>query len=430
MKRQIEKVGLLGSGVMGMGISAHLAAAGLEVVMLDIVPPELSDEDKKKGITVDDPDFRNRFAAGALARALKQNPQSGPFLHRDDAELITIGNFEDHAHLLKECVAKNWNKQAIISTNTSGIPLREISEKMKPEMKKVFLGTHFFNPVRFMHLLEVIPFKETDKKVVSFIADFCEKRLGKGIVYGKDTPNFIANRIGVAGMIGTINLMQELGMKIDETDQIFGTPLGRPKSALFRTADMAGLDTLVHVAHNTTQYVKPGEAKKYFTLPEWIEGMVEKNLLGNKTGSGFYKRIDKKTFKIIDPETLEYVDQSGEKFESLKLSGFTADVGTRIKNVIKGEGRESQFAKRAIYDQLIYAAERVGEICDSVLGSRRAWPTWKPGATRSPRSSRTSGRPMSRASTRRRPARSTITTSRRRIISRSRKAKMSSIWST
>jgi 3-hydroxyacyl-CoA dehydrogenase len=387
MKRHVSKVGVLGSGVMGMGITAHLAGAGLEVVMLDIVPPDLSEEDKKKGITVDAPDFRNRFAAGALAKALKENPQSGPFLHRDDAELITVGNFEDHADLLKGCdwiievvvenlkikqnvmkmVEKNWNKEAILSTNTSGIPLKEISEKMKPEMKKVFLGTHFFNPVRFMHLLEVIPFKETDRKVVEFIADFCEKRLGKGVVYGKDTPNFVANRIGVAGMIGTINLMLELGMKIDETDQIFGTPLGRPKSALFRTADMVGLDTLVHIAHNTTQYVKPEEARKYFTLPKWIEGMVEKKYLGNKTGSGFYRKLDKRTFKIIDPETLDYVDQSGEKFESLALSGFITDVGERIKSVVNGEGRESQFAKRAIYDQLVYAAERVGEICDSVV---------------------------------------------------------------
>jgi 3-hydroxyacyl-CoA dehydrogenase len=156
-------------------------------------------------------------------------------------------------------------------------------------------------------------------------------------------------------------------MKIDETDQIFGAPLGRPKSALFRTADMVGLDTLVHIAHNTTQYVKPDEARKYFTLPKWIEGMVEKKYLGNKTGSGFYKKLDKRTFKIIDPETLDYVDQSGEKFESLALSGFITDVGERIKSVVNGEGRESQFAKRAVYDQLAYAAERVGEICDSVV---------------------------------------------------------------
>jgi 3-hydroxyacyl-CoA dehydrogenase len=387
MKRQIRKVGVLGSGVMGMGIAAHLAGAGLEVVMLDIVPPNLSEEDEKKGITKDNPNFRNRFAAGALARALRENPQSGPFLHSDDAELIFAGNFEDHAHRLKECdwiievvvedlkikrsvmkmVEKNWNKKAVVSTNTSGIPLREIAEKMKPEFKKVFLGTHFFNPVRFMHLLEIIPFKETDRKLIEFMADFCETRLGKGVVYGKDTPNFVANRIGVAGMIGTMNLMMEQGMKIDETDQIFGVPLGRPKSALFRTADMVGLDTLVHIAHNTTSYVKPDEARKYFTLPKWVEGMVEKKYLGNKTGSGFYKRLDKRAFKIIDPETLQYVDPSGEKFQSLALSGFIPDVGERIKSVVGGQGREAAFAKKAVYDQLLYAAERIPEIADRVV---------------------------------------------------------------
>jgi 3-hydroxyacyl-CoA dehydrogenase len=387
MKRQIRKVGVLGSGVMGMGIAGHLAGAGLEVVMLDIVPPKLSEEDEKKGITKDNPDFRNRFAAGALARALRENPQSGPLLHSDDAELISVGNFEDHAFRLKECdwiievvvedlkikrtvmkvVEKNWNKKAVVSTNTSGIPLREIAEKVKPELKKVFLGTHFFNPVRFMHLLEIIPFKETDRKVVEFMAGFCETRLGKGVVFGKDTPNFVANRIGVAGMIGTMNLMMEQGMKIDETDQIFGIPLGRPKSALFRTADMVGLDTLVHIAHNTTSYVKPEEARKYFTLPKWVEGMTEKKYLGNKTGSGFYKRVDKKTFKVIDPETLEYGDPSGEKFQSLALSGFIPDVGERIKSVVNGEGREAEFAKKAVYDQLLYAAERIPEIADRVV---------------------------------------------------------------
>jgi 3-hydroxyacyl-CoA dehydrogenase len=387
MKRQIKKVAVLGSGVMGMGIAAHLAGAGLKVVMLDIVPPKLSDEDVKKGVTVENPDFRNRFPAGAMAKALKENPQAGPFLHPDDAEAITIGNFEDHAKLLKECdwiievvtedlkikqnvvkmVEKNWNGEAVFSTNTSGIPLHEIAEKMKPELKKVFMGTHFFNPVRFMHLLEIIPAKDTDKKVAKFMADFCEKRLGKGIVWGKDTPNFVANRIGVAGIIGTINMMAEHGITIDEADQIFGAPMGRPKSALFKTADLVGLDTLVHIAHNTVKNVKEDEAKKFFTLPKWIEGMVEKKYLGNKTGGGFYKKLDRKTTKVIDPATLEYVDKAGEKFQSLGLAAFIPDTGQRVKTVIAGEGRESKFAKRALYEQLIYSAERIPEIADSIV---------------------------------------------------------------
>ncbi len=384
MKKQIKKAAVLGSGVMGMGIAAHLAGAGIEVELLDIVPPQLSPEDERKGVTTDNPAFRNRFAAGAITKALKA--KQSPFFVKDDADLVRPGNFEDHAARLKECdwiievvvedlsikqkvfkmVEKHWNKEAIISTNTSGLPLKEISAKLKDDTKKYFLGTHFFNPVRFMHLLEIIPMKETKKDVVKFMADFCEKVLGKGIVYGKDTPNFVANRIGVAGMIGTINLMEELGMKIDEADQIFGAPMARPKSALFKTADLVGLDTLVHVAHNTAGRVKAPEAERYFTLPAWIEKMVEKGLLGNKVQGGFYKRLDKRLFHVIDPETLEYKEKDGEKFANLPMFAFIADPGERVKAVINSEGKVGEFAKKATYEQLIYAADRVPEIANSI----------------------------------------------------------------
>jgi 3-hydroxyacyl-CoA dehydrogenase len=384
MKRVIKKAAVLGSGVMGMGIAAHLAGAGIEVALLDIVPGKLSDEDAKKGVTRENKEFRNRFAVNAMQKALKD--KQSPFFTKDDAELIRAGNFEDDAGLLKDCdwiievvvedlkikqsvmkmVEKNWNGSAIISTNTSGLPLHEISAKMKPEMKKHFLGTHFFNPVRFMYLLEIIPMKETKKEIVKFMAEFCEKELGKGIVYGKDTPNFVANRIGVAGMIGAMNLMMEMGIKIDEADQIFGLPMGRPKSAMFRTADMVGLDTLVHIAHNTAGRVDKDEAKRYFTLPSYIEEMVKRGLLGNKTGSGFYKRVDKKKSLVIDPQTLDYKDPDGEKFANLGMALFIADLGSRIKAVINGEGRAAEFAKKATFEQLIYAAERVPEIADTV----------------------------------------------------------------
>lgn len=385
MKREIKKVAVLGSGVMGIGIAAHLAGAGLQVVLLDIVPPELTEDDRKKGVTTEDPAFRNRFATGAIERALKA--KQSPFFSPSDAELIRPGNFEDHAHLIQECdwiievvvedlkikqnvmkmVEKNWNGKAIISTNTSGLPLSEIAAKLPSGMKKHFLGTHFFNPVRFMYLLEIIPMKETKKEIVKFMAGFCEKELGKGIVFGKDTPNFVANRIGVGGMIGAINLMVQLGFKIDEADQIFGTPLGRPKSAMFRTADMVGLDTLVHIAHNTAKRVDPKEAEKYFVLPEFIEKMAEKKLLGDKTGSGFYKRVDKKKNLVIDPATLEYKEADGEKFQELGLVAFIADPAERIKAVVNSEGRVGEFARKALFDQLIYAAERVPEIADTIV---------------------------------------------------------------
>jgi len=379
MKRTIKKVAVLGSGVMGTGIAAHLAGAGLDVVLLDIVPPDLPEEQKA------DKKARNKFPLGNLEKALKA--KQSPFFSKADANLITAGNFEDDAKLLKGCdwiievvvedlkikqkvmkmVEKNWNGSAIISTNTSGIPLHQIAEKLPDDMKKHFLGTHFFNPVRFMLLLEIIPMKETKKDVAQFMADFCEKKLGKGIVWGKDTPNFVANRIGVAGMIGTINLMMEMGMKIDEADQIFGVPMGRPKTALFKTADLVGLDTLVHIAHNTAKLVSEDEARRFFTLPAWIEGMVEKKLLGDKTGSGFYKKIDKKTRLVIDPATLEYKPADGEKFSNLGMLAFIADPGARAKAMINSEGRAAEFAKRATYEQLIYSAERIPEIADTIL---------------------------------------------------------------
>jgi len=385
MKRQIKKAAVLGSGVMGMGIAAHLAGAGIEVVLLDIVPPELTEDDKKKGITTDKPAFRNRFATNAIQAALKA--RQSPFLSKDDVELVTPGNFEDHAKLLMDCdwiievvvenlpikqkvmkmVEKNWNKSAIISTNTSGLPLKEIAEKLNPETKKHFLGTHFFNPVRFMYLLEIIPMKETKKEIVTFIAEFCENVLGKGVVFGKDTPNFVANRLGVAGTIGTANMMEEIGMTIDEVDQIFGVPMAHPKSAIFRTSDMVGIDTLVHIAHNTAGRVPPKEAEKYFTLPTWIEKMVEKRLLGDKSGSGFYKRVDKKKSLVIDPDTLEYKEKDGEKFDALAMAAFTADPAERVKSVIGGDDRASKFARQATFDQLLYAAERVSTIADNVV---------------------------------------------------------------
>ena len=385
MKREIKKTAVLGSGVMGMGIAAHLAGAGIEVVLLDIVPPGLTEADKKKGITTDNPSFRNRFATNAIQAALKS--KQSPFLSKDDAALVKPGNFEDHMKLLKDCdwiievvvedlkikqkvmkmVEKNWNKNAIIATNTSGLPLKEIAEKLKPETKKHFLGTHFFNPVRYMYLLEIIPMKETKKEIVNFIFEFCENVLGKGVVFGKDTPNFVANRLGVAGTIGTTNMMNEMGMTIDETDQIFGVPMAHPKSAIFRTSDMVGIDTLVHIAHNTAGRVPPKEAEKYFTLPAWIEKMVEKGLLGDKSGSGFYKRVDKKKSLVIDPDTLEYKEKDGEKFEAMAWAAFVADPAERIKNVISGGDRASRFARKATFDQLIYTAERVSKIADNVV---------------------------------------------------------------
>ncbi len=390
MKREIKKVAVLGSGVMGMGIAGHMAGAGLDVVLLDIVPPELGNDDKKKGLTKDSPAFRNKFPQTAVRKALKA--RQSPFMEKADADRIQIGNFDDNLDMLKDCdwiievvvenlkiknnlfkkIKKVWNGTAIISSNTSGIPIKDMAAAMTPKMKKNFLGTHFFNPVRFMHLLELIPTKETSRDVVADLAEFCSDTLGKGIVYAKDTPNFVANRIGVGGMIRAIKLMLELGLNIQEIDQVMGPPMGRPKSAMFRTADLVGIDTLVHIAHNTYDMVKQKEAEAYFTLPDFIEKMVEKGWLGNKAGQGFYKREEKKKFVAIDPETLDYTVGKAPKNQALGMVAFEQDPGKRIKKTIEIEGKLGEFAWKVFADGCIYAAERVPEIANRIIEVDRA----------------------------------------------------------
>jgi len=384
-KREIKCAAVLGAGVMGAQIAAHLASAGIKVCLLDIVPPELTEEDKKKGLTEQSPEFRNKFALKGLEGQLKAR-QSG-FMTKEDAQRVKVGNFEDNLEWLKECdwiievvvenlkikqdlfkkVKKYWNKQAIISTNTSGIRIREIAEVMPAEMQTHFLGTHFFNPVRFMHLLEIIPHPKTKKEIVEFMCWFCERELGKGVVIAKDTPNFIANRIGVGGMIYAVRAMLELGLKIEEVDMVMGPPMGRPKSALFRTADMVGLDTLVHIAHNTAPLVKSKEAEEFFTLPEFIEKMVEKGLLGNKAGKGFYQRIEKKKFLVIDPESLEYREQAPEKSDALAMVQFESDPAKRLKAVVNLPDKYGQFAWKVFTGLSIYSAEKVGEIAKTIV---------------------------------------------------------------
>lgn len=384
-QREIKRAAVLGAGVMGSQIAAHLASAGLEVCLLDIVPPRMTEEDQKKGVKVEDKAFRNRFAQKGLDAQLKSK-QSG-FMARSDGERVKVGNFEDNLDWLKSCdfileavvedlkikqelfakVKNYWNGEAIVATNTSGIPLKQIASALNPELQKYFIGIHFFNPVRYMHLCEVIPWAKTRKDVVEFMAEFVERELGKGVVLAKDTPNFVANRVGVGGLIYAMRVMAEMGLRIEEVDSVMGPPMGRPKSAMFRTADMVGLDTLVHIAHNTAAAVSKDEAEKYFALPGFIEKMVEKKLLGNKTDGGFYKRIDKKTFKVIDPKSCGYVDQGGEKSDKLGLLMFEKDVGKRIKGVVNMEDKFGKFAWKVFAGSSIYAAEKLGEICDSIL---------------------------------------------------------------
>ncbi|MGD1999755.1 MAG: 3-hydroxyacyl-CoA dehydrogenase family protein, partial [Desulfobacterales bacterium] len=295
--KKIRKAAVIGSGVMGGGIAALLASAGVRTVMLDIVPPDLKDEQKS------DPKARNRIVKQGLDNVLKASPAL--LMHPQDADRIDIGNLEDDFERLAECdwvievVVENLKVKkdllqkiemvrrpgTIVTTNTSGIPLKAMSKELDLEFRQHFLGTHFFNPVRYMRLLEIIPGEDTLPELLKFVAEYGEKILGKGIVWAKDTPNFIGNRIGVQGIVKAMQLMREAGLTIPAVDAVFGPVMGRPKTAMFKTADLVGLDVLAHVARNTYEMVPDDEGRDSYVMPEFVQNMIEKNLLGKKSQS-------------------------------------------------------------------------------------------------------------------------------------------------
>jgi len=383
MRRKMRQVGVLGSGVMGGGIAALFASAGLKTLLLDIVPFDLKEEEKN------DPVARNRLVKAGLDAVLMAQPPL--IMQFKDVDRISIGNFEDDFHKLEHCdwiievVVENLNikkdlfkrvekvrkEGAIVSSNTSGIPLKPMSEGLSRGFKQHFLGTHFFNPVRYMKLLEIIPGEETLPGVVEFMADFGERILGKGIVWAKDTPNFVGNRIGTHGMAKTMQLMLEQGLTIPEVDALFGPALGRPKTAMFRTADLVGLDVMAHVAKNTYELVTEDEERESFVLPEFVEKMIGKKLLGNKTKAGFYKTDLtpdwKKIRKVINPETLEYEEYAPAGFPCLLEAEKTESLPNKIKAVIYGDDRGARFVWKALASSLIYAANRIPEIADTIV---------------------------------------------------------------
>jgi 3-hydroxyacyl-CoA dehydrogenase len=383
MKRKIRTAAVIGSGVMGGGIAALLAAAGVETLLLDIVPFDLTDEEKN------DPVARNRIAKAGLDALLASSPSL--LMQKKDVERIAIGNLEDDFEKIAdmdwivEVVVENLQikrdllqrietvrtEGTIVSSNTSGIPLQAMSEGLSAEFKQHFLGTHFFNPVRYMKLLEIIPGQETLPEVLDFMADFGERRLGKGIVWAKDTPNFVGNRIGVQGMVRAIQLMIEEKMTIPEVDALFGSVLGRPKTAMFKTADLVGLDVLAHVAQNTYDLVEADETRDSFVMPQFVKTMIEKNLLGKKSQSGFYKTDLtpdwKKIRKVIDPATLEYAEYELASFPSLENAKKAKTLAEKMQAVIYGDDRGARFAWRAVAENLIYAANRIPEISDTIV---------------------------------------------------------------
>jgi len=384
----IRTAAVIGSGVMGSGIAAHLANAGIPVLLLDIVPSQLLPQEEAAGLTLAHPKVRNRLTVQAIDKLKKTNP--APLYSESFADRITPGNLEDHLSKLGEVdwiievVVENlpikqqligrietvWKPGTIVSSNTSGISINAMVGQAGSEFKKHFLGTHFFNPPRYMKLLEVIPGEHTDPAIVAFMTDFCEKKLGKGVVQAMDTPNFIANRIGTYGLLVTLREMQAKGYSVDEVDAVTGPAMGRPKSATFRTLDLVGLDTFVHVANNVYQLVDDPVEKTIFDSPAILRSMVEKGWIGEKQGQGFYKKVKTdggKEIQALNLETMEYAVGGKIGGASLEASKQAKGAGAKIKALLGAKDWYSELAWNILKPVLLYSAEKLGEIADSIV---------------------------------------------------------------
>jgi 3-hydroxyacyl-CoA dehydrogenase len=384
MDISIDRAAVIGSGVMGATLAAHLANAGIPTVLLDIVPPEGS------GIKGDPAgqDYRDAFAREGIRKALKTKPAA--FFVGDRARLVTPGNLEDHLELLEnvdwvleaiverldikqsvfEKIAPHLKPEAILSSNTSGLSIHEMAAGLPADLRPRFLGTHFFNPPRYMKLLEIIPHQDTHPDVIEYMAGFGENLMGKGIVYAKDTPNFIANRIGVFSIMSTIRAMLEGGYTVEEVEALTGPAIGRPKSASFRTIDLVGLDTFVHVAKNVYDRAADDESRDIFIPPEVINRMVAEGLLGDKTGRGFFqktKKDGKTEIHTLDLDSFDFREKRKAKFPVLDLTRTMDDPGDRIRAIIKNKDRSGEFLWRLLSETMVYAANRLGEIADDVV---------------------------------------------------------------
>ena len=393
MERKIRKAAVLGSGVMGAGIAAHLANVGIPVDLLDIVPRELTEEETKKGLTLADAAVRNRLAQAGKNRLLKEKP--APLYDNKYLDRITVGNFEDHLSRLADAdwiievvveklevkrnvlaMVEQFRKPgSIISSNTSGVSINEMCDGRTEEFRKHFLGTHFFNPPRYLKLLEIIPGRDTDPAVVDFMMSFGEHVLGKGTVLCKDTPNFIANRIGVYGLQVSIYEMINLGLGADEVDGLTGPVIGRPKSATFRTLDVVGLDTYIHVADNIRSKSQDEAEKAVFEIPHFVRKMAEKGLIGQKAGQGFFKQIKTaqgKEILVLDVQTLDYRPRVKANFPSLDAAKTAKTLPDRLKTLISGQDKGSRFVWNVLKKVLLYAADKAHEIADDILAVDQA----------------------------------------------------------
>ncbi|MBF9221852.1 3-hydroxyacyl-CoA dehydrogenase/enoyl-CoA hydratase family protein [Hymenobacter ruricola] len=388
MKRTIKKVAVLGSGVMGSRIACHFANIGVQVLLLDIAPKELLPDEEKKGLKLDAPAVRNRIVNAALQAAITANPS--PLYRKADAAKIKTGNLDDN---LKDIAGCDWTIEVVverldikkslyerveqfrkpgtlITSNTSGIPIHLLAEGRSEDFKKHFAGTHFFNPPRYLKLLEIIPTPDTDAEVLDFLQHYGDLYLGKTVVLAKDTPGFIANRVGVFALLDAMQTMQKLGLTVEETDKLTGPVIGHAKSATLRTSDVVGLDTTINVANGLAQGLPNDEAKDVFVLPDFVKKMGESKWLGDKTGQGFYKKVKgeggKSEIHALDLNTLEYKPSQKVKFATLEMTKSIDKLADRFKVLVGGKDKAGEFYRLSFGSLFAYVSNRVPEISDQL----------------------------------------------------------------
>lgn len=387
MKRNIKNIAIIGSGIMGSGIACHFANIGVEVLLLDIVPSKLTDKEKASGLTLENKNVRNRIVNDSLQVCIKSKPS--PIYDQKFASRITTGNLEDDIHKIadvdwimevvverldiKQKVFANIEKYrkpgTLITSNTSGIPIQFMNDGRSEDFQQHFAVTHFFNPPRYLKLFEIVPGPNCKQEITDFLMMYGEKFLGKTSVLAKDTPAFIGNRIGIFGIMSLFHQVKELGLTIEEVDKLTGPVIGRPKSATFRTVDVVGLDTLVHVANGIYENCPNDESHDLFKLPDFINKMMENKWLGSKTKQGFYKKVvqnGKKEILTLDLDTLEYRSKKRAKFTTLELTKNVEKVIDRFKILIKGKDKAGEFYRKNFAAMFAYVQNRIPEISDEV----------------------------------------------------------------
>lgn len=388
MKRNIKKVAVLGSGIMGSRIACHFANIGVKTLLLDIVPKEPNEKEAAKGLTIESKAVRNRIVNDSLQKALKSNPS--PVYKKSFAQRIETGNFEDDMtkiagcdwiieavkedpkikHKVYEQVEQHRKNGTLITTNTSGIPINILTQGRSEDFQKNFCGTHFFNPPRYLKLLEIIPGQNTAQEVIDFLMHYGDLHLGKTVVKCKDTPAFIANRVGIYSMMDVLHTMKELDLSVEEVDRLTGQTIGRPKSATLRTADVVGLDTFVHVARNLQESLKEDEAKDAFKLPDFLKKMIDNEWYGEKSGQGFYKKVKDKAGKshiyALDLKSFEYKESEKPKFKTIESAKQVDKLQKRFKVLIEGDDKAGEFYRKTFFGLFTYVSNRIPEISDEL----------------------------------------------------------------